>query len=609
MRRITRLIEQDGVDPATILACTFTRTAAKDLERSVSELGVDGAERIQAQTVHGLCFSMLSSQDVLVATNRIPRPLMQFEERFLREDLKSEGRGSVRDCKKRLIAFSAAWARLQHEHPGWPDDPEDRAFHAVLVSWLKFHRAMLIGELIPEAVAYLRNNPQSPYRRMFDYVLVDEYQDLNRAEQELIELLASGELVVIGDEDQSIYSFKHAHPEGIVQFPETHNGTELEDLAECRRCPKTVVAMANALICNNASRSCRALNPRDENPDGEVHVIQWPNPEEEAKGIALYIACLILDEVVTAGDILVLAPRREFGYRIRDELRELDIPAHSFFSEEPLDGDPKDMQSSRAQQAITLLMQLADHKDIVALRCWCGFGSPSLNSQAWKRLRSYCEETGDTPWTALERLSAGEIRLPNSQSLIARFRELQQEIGRFEAFSVGEIIEDIFPEEEDWAGPFRTIFEETEIGDITLSQIVDVIRKNIIQPETPTDVDYVRIMSLHKSKGLTADLVVVAGCIEGLIPNIDENLPIAQQSLMLEEQRRLFYVAITRTRRKLVLSSITRLPLDIAFRMRARIGKKTRRDAYMYMSSFIREFGRACPQSIKGNDFLKLLEL
>ena len=85
---------------------------------------------------------------------------------------------------------------------------------------------MLIGELIPEGLKYLRHDPDSPYRTAFDHVLVDEYQDLNRAEQQLVEIMANGSYVVIGDEDQSVYSFKHAHPEGIVEFPQTHPTTE-----------------------------------------------------------------------------------------------------------------------------------------------------------------------------------------------------------------------------------------------------------------------------------------------------------------------------------------------------------------------------------------------
>jgi superfamily I DNA/RNA helicase len=158
--------------------------------------------------------------------------LLDFESRFLLEDVKGAQAGGIRQCEKRLEAFNAAWARLQSDDPGWPIDEPDRLFQQVLIAWLRFHQAMLICELVPETLRYIRDNPASPFAGMFDHVLVDEYQDLNRAEQVLLDLLAeAGKLAVIGDEDQSIYSFKHAHPEGISTFHETHEGTAASDVA------------------------------------------------------------------------------------------------------------------------------------------------------------------------------------------------------------------------------------------------------------------------------------------------------------------------------------------------------------------------------------------
>ena len=95
----------------------------------------------------------------LASTGRVPQPLMDFEQRFLLEDLRGDGFGTIHKKRERLKAFEAAWARLQDEQPGWPNDATDRAFQAALLDWLRFHRAMLIGELVPEALRYLRNNP------------------------------------------------------------------------------------------------------------------------------------------------------------------------------------------------------------------------------------------------------------------------------------------------------------------------------------------------------------------------------------------------------------------------------------------------------------------
>lgn len=604
MRRLTRLIEVDHADPDRILACTFTRTAAEDITRAVGNLGVAGADQIATQTVHGLCFSILSREDVLAATGRVPRPLLRFEERFLLQDICRAGLGGVRECGKKLRAFSAAWARLQHEQPGWPNDQRDQQFQAMLLAWLRFHRAMLIGELIPEGIKYLRLNAQSPFHTAYDHVLVDEYQDLNRAEQELIELLSNDSLVVIGDEDQSIYSFKHAHPEGIVQFPANHPNTESAGLDECRRCPHRVVAMANALIAHNVTRSARQLRPFPGNPVGEIINVQWRNMNDEAAGIAAFIKERVDAETVIPGNILVLAPRREFGYAVRDALVGLGVSAHSFFSEQLLDGDPKQLNDSQAQQALALLILAGNRDDRVALRCWCGFGHNTLADGAWTRLRTHCEQSGDTPWEGLTKLASGQVQLPHTQHLVTRFNTLIGELGRIENLRGQALVDAVLPAAEEWATPLGELANYLEDDAFDAAALSDAIRRNISQPDMPTNVDYVRVMSLHKSKGLTADLVVIAGCLDGLMPAIDDDATPEEQNRAREEQRRLFYVAVTRTRRTLVLSSITGMPTALAFRMRARTNRTVNGIARTVTSNFVHELGPECPVAITGDTFL-----
>ena len=134
MRRIARLLEE-GVHPRQILLSTFTRVAAADLRNAVVDLNAPGAEQVQASTVHGLCFRILGQNEVLAITGRFPRPLLDFECRFLLEDLGADNYGNIFARRKRLKAFESAWARLQTEEPGWPIDPTDRAFqHELLES-------------------------------------------------------------------------------------------------------------------------------------------------------------------------------------------------------------------------------------------------------------------------------------------------------------------------------------------------------------------------------------------------------------------------------------------------------------------------------------------
>lgn len=603
MRRVMRVLE-DGSDPHALFVCTFTRTAARDLEAELLRLGAPGADGVRTGTVHAFCFSVLSRAEVFPLTGRVPRPLLKFEERFLLEDLRGTNGEGTRDLGKRLNAFAAAWARLQSDTPGWPQDPGDQAFRAALEAWLRFHEAMLIGELVPETLRFLRDNPASPYRQRFEHVLVDEYQDLNRAEQVLLdELAASGSLTVIGDEDQSIYSFKYAHPEGIAQFDQGHPGTHDESLDECRRCPQLVVSMANRLIATNVSRTPRALRARPSNPEGEVLVVQWPSMEEEPEGLANFIRQRIQTGAVGAGRVLVLAPRRQIGYAIRDALNACDVPAHSFFYEETLDGTPIEASECTAQEALTLLTLLARPGDHVALRCWCGFGSSSLHRHAWARVRQNSESTGESPRAVLEKLAAGTLTLPRTEPVVARFRLLQQRLAAIHGLQGMDLVDAVFPVTETWAAPIRdlaTTFEDD--GEPTA--LLEMIQRGVTQPELPTDVDYVRVMSLHKSKGLTADLVVVAGCIEGLTPTLPRDAPPAETQRALEEQRRLFYVAMTRATQTLVLSSVTRLRRADAYRMRAQVRGGDRAHAPTVASRFLGELGPDRPAAVLGATIL-----
>src|SRR5438552_4909782 len=137
-RRIARLLEVDHVPPQRILAVTFTRTAAADLKRELHELDIPGCQNIRAGTLHGYCFHLLLRNDVFGFLNRVPRGLVSFDKsniyRFeiepLIQDISVQGSfGPKRGITRRIRAFEADWAGLQHEQPGWPAGPLDQLFH------------------------------------------------------------------------------------------------------------------------------------------------------------------------------------------------------------------------------------------------------------------------------------------------------------------------------------------------------------------------------------------------------------------------------------------------------------------------------------------------
>lgn len=602
MTRIKQRLETGIYDPKRTLLVTFTRISASDLKASLQEKNIPGADDIYAGTLHAFCLGVLHRFEYFSFAGRVPRILMKFENRFFLEDLF----GNVKILSRQLKAFEAGWAREQDQEPGWATSPEDQKFNIDLNDWMRFHECMLISEIIPQTLQYFRANPLLPALKAFDYLLVDEYQDLNKAEQSLIKLLSADlPLTIVGDEDQSIYqNLRYSHPEGISQLHEFYRPEPVKDenLDICRRCPQTVVTIANSLISKNKHRLMRQLEIDPTKVKGAVHLVQWNNFDEEAVGIADYVNTRVIRDHLNLGDILILCPRRQLAYKIRDILRNLGHETHSFFSEEILDGDSKDLNDSQAKQTFTLLQLAVNHNDRVALRCWLGFGHHELRRSEYKRLRDYCQQNSRSPFDVLEDVLTGKLSINgNVKGLIERFELLKQRLGAVNGMSIQANFDSLFPVTEEWATPFREIMG-TIGSETTLEDIRDRLILEISQPEVPTDVQFIRIMSLHKSKGLSAKEVIITGWIEGLIPaRPDDDLTQIEKDLYMEEQRRLFYVAITRTRESLVLSSVAKVTAKLAYKIGAQIRGSGQGEKPTITSRFFGELGPLCPRVIDGN--------
>lgn len=610
-RRVQRLLEE-GNNPSRMMVVTFSRTAASDIKNELLELGVEGTKRIVARTLHSFCFSILHREGVLDSIERDTRTLLDFEKRFMLQDLSELGLGKIKPLEKKLKAFEAAWARLQSDEPDWPED-DDREFEEKLYEWLGFHDAMIIEEIVKLTYEYLRDNPSSEELQRFDYIFVDEYQDLNKAEQRLLEMLASNgaSVMIIGDDDQSIFeTMRHAHPEGILEYTDEKCDGDYKSLDKCRRCPEKVINVAKKFISNNRIRYfSKDLQPISKEHDGEIDIIQWPSLDEEVDGIAKFIKKKINDGSVDISQILVLAPRNRIGHMIRDKLHEMEIKAHSFFTENELkEGTPTNNEKSQHKKAFTLLTLLAYPEDKVALRCWLGFGSQGLKARSYQNLLDYCYSENETPKTAIEKVINGDIKIPRITHIIKSYEELNARISELNSLKGIELVDEIFPVDESWSEPFRSILTDIE-KDSTPREIYEELKTNIIQPELPLDVDYVRVMSLYKSKGLTADMVIICSCIDRLMPFKKSGSTREEEERQFEEQRRLFYVGITRTTNILVISSFRKLPDSLAHEIFSTAFLKTK-GGYFYTraSPFIHELGPDAPRSITGYEWISNMD-
>ena len=594
MRRIRRWLET-GVPPEQILAVTFTRTAALDLKEQLRKMDVPGADAVHAKTLHALAYGLLSRNEVFDAVQRSPRALFSYEVRQLVLDLKRD-HGGVRAVNKLLRAFEAGWARLQRDPLTAPTTPEEIAFQTALLDWLRYHRAMLIGELVPLANAYARRNPTSSVLPSYTHIVVDEYQDLNKADQALVVALPrSQSLTIAGDPNQSIYRFRFAHPEGIITFPTEHPGCAEYTLSVCKRCPANLVRMASSLVSHNPAWDRPVeFRPPTGRDDAQVYVVQHETTGEEIETLADYVDHYLRTHRETPpGRVLILATRRFLGHGIKDALIALGRNALSFFYED-------EVEERGAAEGLCLLNLLVAPEDRAALRAWLGIERPDDGSAApYRRVRQHAERKELDLKDVLEQLADGSLTLPYCGAIATRYRTLRDRLAQVRGLTGPTLVDALWPSADPETADIRVLAANLAIESPEPEALLDAMRRSIMQPELPgSEGDIIRVMSLHKSKGLTADVCIVAGCVAGALPTIQEDDAAARDAAMYE-QRRLLYVAITRPQKVLVLSSA--LKVDRALAMRSMIdtfGHAGVGLARMEPSPFLDELGSSCPTPI-----------
>lgn len=600
MRRVVRLLEE-GVEGHRILLISFTRVAAADLRDKVATLDSPGVDSVRASTLHGYCFGVLQKDTVLAVTGRFPRILLEHEVDLMLRDIGGDF-GTIHQRRRRLEAFVAGWARGTDDYPGIALDAVDKKFEHAVMTWLREHRAMLIGEVVPEVHKYLKNNPAVDELAAFDHVIVDEYQDLNFLEQDLLDRLTAGSsLCVAGDDDQSIYSVRYANPQGIRAYM-ARDEVEAHEIMVCGRCPANVLSMANALIGHAPGRAKDDLTPRPEAPNGPAAVVQWPDVDTEIEGIVAAVAQDIGSGRRQPGEILVLTNWRKIGEGIRSRLTELEIPARSFFTEEELSSDA-------GREALALLRLVVDPNDAPALRVLLGLGDASGRTDAYQRVSAYGRENRLSPAGVLEQIRQGEkigIRVP---AVVKAYAHARGTVEQLSSRELPDLVDALLPDDNLAVADLRAVAIDALAVSASAAELLRSMVEAITQDDVPQNPDFVRVMSLHKSKGLTSPSVYVVGAIHGVLPTIRDEDPAALEAAV-QEGRRLFYVAVTRAAEELTISCATSMDLaDASARGVKYAGKSVRRSGSRLLvqtiaSPYIGELGPTAPNPVKGEDWL-----
>ena len=543
-RRIQRLVQKEEVDPQKIFVGTFTRAIAKELRDAL------GTE-VQVSTLHSLAFELLRKHPAACQGMHL-RFLLKHEEDTLLYDIENAA-AQIGDLHKRREALRLLQAsRAQRTVYG------NAAFAGAIRTWLQRHRGMLIGEVVYLCVTGLESADIAP--SMFDHVVIDEYQDLTVAEQELVSLIWSGTgtLTVLGDDDQSIYGFRFNHPKGITDFrvhwPECTDLTFLDN----RRCGEEILETANLMMAE-AGATKPPMNSKS-GRDGKLTAVQWNTLDEEIIGLTKYInAC-------SDQSFLVLVPRRFIGYRLAEAVGG---DANTMFAEEVL-------EHPIAQESFIALGLVADPEDFVSARAWLGLHGAKKEPGQRRNADAYATLPTDTGGQEMiRRLASEELEVlgQGQANLRMRAKKAVEIIDRDmnEEETIEFLFNDALAEEEPDDEKRRWLTEDLrqlrnaakEIlerqDSPNLARVVEILRYRIAtrSPLSSTDAEEprVRIMTLHSAKGLEADNVVITGVADQFVPG-DE--PDAER---LAEQKRLLYVAITRAKDSLIISWPRRVPL------------------------------------------------
>ncbi|MCR4435208.1 MAG: DNA helicase PcrA [Clostridiales bacterium] len=572
--RIAYLIKEKGVLPGSILAITFTNKAAREMRERVDLLVGEQSEAIWISTFHSACVRILR-RDI---------EKLGYDRSFVIYD-SADQQTVVKDCLKELnlneknfppkavldMVGKAKDELIEAETYAKMYASDFRmskiaAVYQLYQKKLKQNNALDFDDIIMLTIKLFQDFPPvlEFYRRKFKYVLVDEYQDTNTAQYSFVSLLAQDHrnLCVVGDDDQGIYSWRGANIRNILDFEKEFKGCRVIKLEQNYRSTQTILDAANSVIKNNMGRKKKKL--WTDNPKGEkIQCYEGNNEHDEAFFVANEIKELVKYENRQYKDFAVL-------YRINAQSRVME---ESFMRE----GIPYKIfaglrfyDRKEIKDVIAYLRVIQNPSDDISLKRIInvpkrGIGSATLEtaeSIASKRgcsLFSIISSAADIP--ELQRASS---RLKGFVSLISRFRALK------ETTPVPDLIEDVIQQsgilgelQED-----NTVESETRIENI--KELISVALEFEGQSEEKGLEDFlahislvsevddlenennsVVLMTLHGAKGLEFPVVFMVGMEEGVFPGYrsmtDEN--------ELEEERRLCYVGITRSKEKLYLTS------------------------------------------------------
>lgn len=579
-RRIARLIGEGLAEPESILAVTFTNKASQEMrDRVAKQVGKEAADRVMLSTFHSFCLKVLRKHIQLLG---------------YRSNFTISGEGDMQTLVRRVLedldgineSFSPAIFREsislmkgRDEEPT-DDDPENAEDKYGLYlaevynrydSALRAANALDFDDLLRLVVRLFREHPEvlEAFRKQYRYVMVDEYQDTNGIQYGLVRMLVDGHqnICVVGDDDQSIYGWRGADLQNILRFEKDFRKAKIVRLTRNYRSTKTILDAANAVIANNTQRRPKAM----EADGGQGRPIDWHvvgDEEHEAKVAADWLEHIRTNSGAAYSDFGIL-------YRSNTQARPFEIVFRQANIPYVVIGGQEFFDRAEVRDIIAYLKLLMNPRDESSFLRVVNVPRRGIGDVTLHAIHDLCREKKLTFGKAMaEGLKTGVIHgqaEKGVRSLLGLFSSYREQL-REGTLSLKEIVENYISDtgyyeeiERIAKTPQQALFRRENV-----QAVVNAVSDYADRTETPTlrgfldesmlnsDADRgskndrranaVTLMTIHSAKGLEFPFVFIVGAEESLLPHersIRDNT--------IEEERRLFYVAVTRGRRHVTI--------------------------------------------------------
>lgn len=573
----------NGVDAFNILALTFTNKAAKEMKERVEKiLGNGEARNLYIGTFHSVFARILRFEADKIG---YPRHFTIYDT----DDAKSVVKTVINELNldDKHYKPNVVYNRISAAKNALVGPAEYRNDYAIQQEDMRANRpaigqiydayvkrcfkngAMDFDDLLLKFYELLKNVPEAlaKYQRKFRYILIDEYQDTNPAQYEIIKLLGAmyENVCVVGDDAQSIYSFRGATIQNILQFQKDYDDVKIVKLEQNYRSTKSILHVANEVIRNNKGQIEKVLFT--DNGEGEkIKLVRTMTDNDEGKFVADSIQEQKLRNHYSNKDFAILYRTNAQSRAFEEALRRMGIPYTIY-------GGISFYQRKEIKDLVAYLRLIVNPKDEEALKRIINFPARGIGKTTIDKLVLEANTADISMWEVVERANEFGFRagtftaLQDFATMIKSFTSMLTRQNAYEvAFHVGKqtnLVKELFNDKstegvqryENIQELLNSIKEWTESPDNEDGELVDKSLASYLQQitlltdadEKDPDADTVKLMTIHAAKGLEFSCVFAAGLEEMLFPNA---MAINTRE-ELEEERRLFYVVITRAKQRL----------------------------------------------------------